>query len=39
VSRFVGFDSGDFCDFGIEEEEERNSGDLGMKLEPTPVDI
>jgi hypothetical protein len=39
VSRFVGSGGGDFCDLGIEEEEERNSGDLGTKLEPTPVDI
>jgi hypothetical protein len=28
-----------FEDLGIEEEEERNSGELGMKLDPTPVDI
>jgi hypothetical protein len=39
VSCFVVSDDGDFYDLGIEEEEERNSGELGMKLKTTPVDI
>jgi hypothetical protein len=39
MSRFVGSCGGDFCDLGIEEEVERNSGELGMKLDPVPVDI
>jgi hypothetical protein len=39
VSRFVGFDGGDFCDLGIEEEEERNNEELGMKLKLVRVDI
>jgi hypothetical protein len=34
VSRFVGSDGGDFYDLGIEEEGERNSGELRTKLEP-----
>jgi hypothetical protein len=39
VSLFVGSYSGDFCDLGIEEEEERNSGELGTEFEPAPIDI
>jgi hypothetical protein len=39
VSRIISSDGGDFCDLGIEEEEERNSGELGMKLKSAPVDI
>jgi hypothetical protein len=39
VSCFVISCDGDFCDLGIEEEEERNSGELGTKLEPAPLDI
>jgi hypothetical protein len=39
VSHFVGSNPRDFYDLGIEEEEERNNRDLGMKLELTPVDI
>jgi hypothetical protein len=39
VSHFVSSGGGDFYDLGIEEEEERNSGELGMKHEPEPVDI
>jgi hypothetical protein len=39
MSRFVDSGGGDFYDSVIEEEEERNNGDLGTKLEPALVDI
>jgi hypothetical protein len=39
VSRFVSSGGGDFCDLGIEEEEERNNGDLRTKLERALADI
>jgi hypothetical protein len=39
ASRFVGSCGGGFCDLGMEEEEDRKSGELETELEPTPVDI
>jgi hypothetical protein len=39
TSRFVSSYGGDFYDLGIEEEEERKSGEVGMELEPALVDI
>jgi hypothetical protein len=37
--RFVSSCSGGFCDFGMEEEDERKSGELGTELKPVSVDI
>jgi hypothetical protein len=39
MPRFVGSCSGGFYNLGIEEEEKRNSGELGMELESAPLDI
>jgi hypothetical protein len=39
VPHFVGSCGKGFYDLGIEEEEERKSGELEMELEPTSIDI